>query len=307
MNNLTQTASVSGEYKFIKKTNGVVTLETDWIPNLITNIGMDRLGAPSTGVFSYCRVGTGNSTPDFTNTQLDAQIAVSAQISSAGSNVSDGAPNYGMLKTTTFTFAQGAVVGNVTEVGVGWATTGATLFSRALILDGAGNPTTLTLTSIDQLTVFYRVRMLPTITDVNGSVTLAGTSYSFVSRVSYVNSFCQRSDMFGVGESGIFTSLTGATYYADGATQGAITSGISGTNTNQIGTVTHQPYSSGTYYRDSTVTISTTQGNFAGGIRGIQTTYAGTSVFYSYFFSTPIPKDNTKTLALTFRTSWARA
>ncbi len=89
---------------------------------------------------STCMVGSGNAAPAETDTALQARASTSnINVQSNNSNVS---PRYGWRRRT-FRFAAGAAAGNLSEVGVGWTTTA--VFSRALILDGSGNPTTITV------------------------------------------------------------------------------------------------------------------------------------------------------------------
>lgn len=302
LHNLTTT--MSGEYKFeIRKPDGTIT-ETEWIPNLILNGGMDRIGT-NNALFNCCRVGAGNSVPTFTQNSLDSQIASSAT-STSGNFVNEGAPLYRTLATYTYAFAQGGVVGNISEVGVGWTATGATLFSRALILDSNGSPTTITVVADDQLVVYYRIQMVPPITDGTGSIVLGGNTYNYTIRLAYAASFATHGALFSSGE--FISSLSDVNWYPGGSTLGPITGFPSGTGSTQS-TIVVQPYVAGSYYRDAVVSYSISQGNHANGIQAFLL-YYGTSVTktirFQIHFDTPIPKTNTTILSLSFRYSWAR-
>lgn len=125
--------------------------------NLITDIGLLRLAGIIGPVYSFCRVGTGNSVPQPSDRQLDNQIGwAGAGVASAteGTNLAEG---YKWLRIT-WTFPLGAVVGNVSEIGTGWAASGETLFSRALVKDEAGNPTAITVLEDEQLRVTWEHR-----------------------------------------------------------------------------------------------------------------------------------------------------
>jgi len=125
--------------------------------NLITDIGLLRLAGRVGPIYSFCRVGTGNSVPQPSDRQLDNQIG------SAGSGVATAtegtnlAESYKWLRIT-WTFPLGAVVGNVSEIGTGWTASGETLFSRALVKDEAGNPTAITVLEDEQLRVTWEHR-----------------------------------------------------------------------------------------------------------------------------------------------------
>jgi len=301
-------AGISGEYRLVvTKPDGSISSDTGWFKNLIVNQGLDRIGNGGLNpIFQFCRVGTGTSTPVDTQTSLDAQIAASNSIGAATSNTNEGSPLYRTTLVNTCIFPQGAVVGNITEVGIGWATTGATLFSRALILDNLGFPTSVTLVAIDQLTVFYRVRLVPPLTDFSGSVTISGTPYNYTSRVASAGSFGNVQFLFTYD---YFSSPGGAVTYAAGATLGAITAyGPTGTQSGTGGSVSNGTYTNGNYYKDSNWTWSITQGNATGGIQAIRFAWGQTYQPFGFQvrFDTPIPKVNTNVLTLTMRFTWFR-
>lgn len=304
-------AGISGEYRIVvNKPDGTVSTDTGWFKNLILDQGLDRIGS-STGseyVLRYCRVGTGNSTPAVTQTSLDAQIAASNFFNTATSGTNEGAPLYRTTLTHTCVFPQGSVIGNITEVGIGWATTGTTLFSRALILDNLGFPTSITLVAIDQLTVYYRVRITPPLTDTSSSVTISGTPYNYTVRVASVASFGNLTPLFNPG---VFSGATSSPVtYAAGATLGAITAtGPVGTATGgTTGIATNLTYSIGSYYKDSNWTWSITQGNATGGIQAIRMQWGRPYATFQFQirFDTPIPKTSTNVLTLTMRFTWFR-
>ena len=309
MNNINFCTGISGEYRVVvNRADGTAT-DTGWFKNLILDQGLDRFGnSGGNVVYNYARVGTGVSTPVATQTQLDSQLAVSAGGGAAGATANEGAPLYRTTLTHTYAFAQGAVVGNITEIGIGWATTGATLFSRALILDNLGSPTSITLVALDQLTVYYRLRIVPTLTDATGSVTIASTNYNFTVRVASVASFGQ--NQYAYSSADYWTAGAGSTTYGAGATlQGVTAYGPSGSATGTDGTVSASGYTAGTYYRDSNFSWSISAGNATGGIQGLRITWGVTYLPFAYqvYFATPIPKTSTNVLNLVFRFSWARA
>ena len=300
-------SGIAGEYRMVVTKPDGSTFDTGWFDNLIVNQGLDRLGNGGLNpIFNYCRVGTGNSVPTVTQTQLDAQIAFSNTIGAATSTSNSGSPLYQTTLINTCVFPQGAVVGTIAEVGIGWATTGTTLFSRALILDNLGSPTTITLVAIDQLTVYYRVRIVPPLTDFSGSVLISSTNYNYTTRVAQVASFGTNQYMFTYD---YFSSPGASLTYGAGSALGAITSsGPTGAQTGTAGTVVNGSYTIGNYYKDSTWSWSISQGLATGGIQAIRFTWG--SIYQTFTFQlrfdNVIPKTNTNVLTLIMRFTWYR-
>lgn len=302
---------LAGEMRVVVNRPDGTIHDTGWFNNLILNQGLDRIGSATNTVIGYAQVGTGTSTPVATQVGLDSPVAGSAQQTLPNGGITNsGNPTYNSNISWFFTFAQGAVVGNITEIGVGWASgTGNTLFSRALILDNAGLPTSITVTSIDQLTVYYRLTITPPVTDLTGSVVIGGTSYDYTARVATVGSFCNSSWIFWasqIGQSGSLPYPFSSSTYGAGSVLGSITGSptlASGT----AGTVTPGTYTPGAYQRTDTWNWSTAQGNASGGIQAIVFAYGPqSSMFYQYRFDTVIPKDNTKIMSIVTRITWTR-
>jgi len=298
--------ALSGEYRLVIKRNGE-EIDTGWFKNLILNQGLDRLGTNDAVLIGYARVGTGTTAPVITNTTLEAQVAASESGPSDTTVVNSGAPNYTTLTTYEYTFTQGAVTGNISEVGVGWASTGATLFSRALIVDNTGTPTTITLTSIDQLIIYYRLNASQPTTDTTTAVTISSVSYPYTIRTAYAASFCSSISTFWYGYA--FTRLNYTLLYGNDAALGPITGSLSGTIIANSGngdvTFTYPAYTPGSYYRDSIFSVAVNKGNAVGGIGGITLTWNG-GLQNQIVLSTPIPKTNTQVLTITCRFTWAR-
>jgi len=302
---------LAGEYKIVVNKADGTTVETDWFSNLILDQGLDRIGAGWNQVIAYAQVGTGTIAPAVTQISLETPAGGSTQQTSPnGGIVNSGAPAYETTYTWSFAFAQGAVVGNITEIGVGWAATGSTLFSRALILDNLGNPTSITIVAIDQLTVFYRLKIVPPLSDITGTVTIGGTPYNYTARVAQAGSFANATWTFWasqIAQAGSLVPPRGALTYGSGSVLGAITGSptlASGTSTTSISSGTYTP---GSFNRDATVTWSISQGNATGGIQAIAFNYGvQDSMRFQYRFDTVIPKDNTKTMSITSNISWNR-
>lgn len=273
--------------------DGTRRVLADWFPNLILDGGLDRMGA-NIGYLNWCQVGSGSTAPVATQTALVNRIAGTNTAQANVSGAQASAPYYGWARRT-YRFEQGVAAGNLSEVGVGWATSGS-LFSRALILDGSGSPTTITVLSDEALDVTYELRRYPGTVDLTGTVVLDGVTHNWVSRAA------------GVTAAGVWAG-TGAMVLnfaqSFNGNIGAVTtpspSGTSGSLT-----ATDLAYSSGSYMRAATVSAGLGDSNLAGGIRSIiVTSYAGVGR-YQIQFDPAIPKDNTKVLSLTIQHTWAR-
>lgn len=149
---------LSGRYQLtVLRLDGSIKEQTPWFDNLITNAGLEMHGGLPGGTVT-CWVGTGTNAPAITDTDM-AAVAFTTSISS--SNTTQPAPySYPFWARTrhTCTFAIGAYVGTISEVGMGRGSTLTTftpLYSRSLIQDELGNTTTITLGAIDQLIVTY--------------------------------------------------------------------------------------------------------------------------------------------------------
>jgi len=151
-------SKVAGRYKIQAFVPGrPPRVLADWFPNLITDYGMDLMSGAVSGyteMWNYCSVGTGNAPPAFGNTNL---VNRKASTNSTASSLIGNEENY-IWRRITYQFPQGAATGNLAEVGIGVSSTGDRLFSRALIKDASGNPTTITVLPDEVLQVVWEIR-----------------------------------------------------------------------------------------------------------------------------------------------------
>lgn len=274
--------------------DGTRRVLADWFPNLILNGGLDRMGE-NNDYLSWCQVGSGSTAPVAAQTALVNRIAGTNAIQVATSGAQATAPYYGWRRNT-YQFDQGVAAGNLSEVGVGWDTSGS-LFSRALILDGGGRPTTITVLSDEVLAVTYELRRYPGTVDLTGTVVLDGVTHNWVSRAAGVT------DQYCWGGEGEMALYWAESYNGDiGPVTQFTPSGESG-----LLTATPLAYSSASYTRAATVSAGLNDSNLSGGIRSIVTgSSAADTSRYQIQFDPAIPKDNTKVLSLTIQHSWAR-
>lgn len=278
----------------------------DWFPNLIVNGGLDMMMAASaeTGAGTFataCQVGTGNTAPATTQTALASYLAGTSTQQSSVTGFSAGSPYYGYARRV-YRFAAGVAAGNLAEVGIARTTTTGNLLSRALILDGGGSPTTITVLGDEFLDVTYELRQYAPVDDVAFELTIGAVTHDVVARAARVTTSPWNGAMqglnqpIGLGGSGAFSTQT----------LGAVTSNPAGTIYGQdSGSYpTYGSYSAGTYYRDGVHSWGLNNGNAPGGIGSICSP-SGRGQF-QFSLDPVIAKDNTKVLTLTVRLSIAR-
>lgn len=319
---ITRKYGMQGKYRFEVRREGRLRVQTDWQPNLILDQGRVRLMQSSVAsgpasFYGYCHVGTGTSAPSVSQTQLDARVqAIQVQ----GGNIflnSSGSPNYVRSATVSYSFAQGTVTGVISEVGVGWAATGATLFSRTLLVNGNGDPAPLTLTSMDQLTVYYSFSIVPNLAPLSGAVVLESNTYTYTVYnqglgVSgyYFSSPSIASPWFTCAEQtyGIqmYVGGPGSVRSADIVTSSGY---LSGTVSPTYGPsmVRNVSLNLTTFTMTTTLIIPPSACNVSGGIKalGLFNQVANSNFPSMYYeFDTPVPKTNTKEFVVVYESQF---
>ncbi|MBD8790971.1 hypothetical protein IFR09_11335 [Pseudomonas syringae] len=267
--------------------------------NLITNGGLDRMGAFGDYIYA-CQVGSGSTPASVTDGSLVSRVAGTPAISSQSSGTSPVAPYY-TFYTKTYQFDAGTATGNISEVGVGWTQVGS-LFSRALIVDGSGSPTTITVLADEILQVTYQIRYYAPTVDVTGSLMLNGFSINWVSRAAGVTQEVYWGGVGSISE-GLFATDQFSTRAHDGDISVEVTGTPAGASSGRTSGV-DAAYSAGSYSRSASVTWAISAANFGTGIKSVLVRKGPGS--YQVGFTPAIMKTNTQTLTLTFTHSWAR-
>ena len=272
----------------------------DWFPNLVTDVGLNRIGQGA--YLTACIVGNDNTAPNVLDTWLFGFIAGTTTRQSDTYGARSTAPYYGW-KRITYRFATGAAAGNIAEVGVASGISfggGSVLFSRALVLDEFGAPTTVTVLSDEVLDVTYELRLYPTLVDATGTITITGSgTHDYLARAAAVTSSSWGS---WLGNTASLDPLGGGGLAVRNGAIGAITSSPSGSSASA--NVSNYTYGNNNLYRDGSGSYGLNYGNLSGGIRSV---YFITSLgLYQYELTPVIAKDNTKTLTLVNRISWTR-
>ena len=245
---------------------------------------------------TFCHVGTGNTAPSVSDTALQTFVASTSTVVTNTTSVQGTAPYYGS-RVTTFRFGTGVAAGNIAELGICHVgTSSGPLFSRALVLDVGGSPTTITVLSTETLDVTYELRYYPPLTDVVATgVSAFGGTYDITLRAARVTGASSWSA--GIGQQagsggGLMTLTTGAI--------GAITSSPAGT------TIDSQAWAAAAY--SATSHVRDLKGTSGIGKPGVIRSFWFTSSIgeYQLEISPTFNKLATQTLDATCRVAWAR-
>ena len=299
-------STIRGWYKLeaVNSTDGRRRFLAEF-PNLITTLGANNYASVAT-VFGCCLVGSGSAAPTVGDTGLQTFVAGTNSNGPAGITTSQSGtagPTYWGSLVVQYAFATGAAAGNLSEVGVGSTTTNGNLFSRALILDGGGAPTTITVLSTEALYVTYTLQQYAPTADVTGNVTIAGTVYAYTLRAANAGSATWAPGGAGFNHNSGALSIGTTQQNATNGAIGALTASPTGTSAAADGVVNNS-YSSGSFQLTHTASWSITVGNLSGGISALLF-QPGTHGEYQIGFSPAIPKDASHVLTLNVGHSWA--
>ena len=298
---------VAGRYRLrVGKRGQKPRIDTGWFDNLVTDVGLDFMGSGFNWL-DACKVGSGTATPTAGDTALASFVAGTTTQEVVNVTAQASPPWYGST-TITYRFAEGVAAGNLSEVGIGTdpeAITG-TLFSRALITDSNGNPTTITVLSDELLDVTYQIQLVPPTTDTTFNVTDSGpngTVHTVTLRASNVDTASGTSS-WSVGSNGFEVEIpaTSIAVKAWSGALGTIDAGPSGSQGNSTSIVT-DAYVGSSLERTGTATFGLSAANF--NIAALQFVFSGAGTWQAGF-DPVIPKTSTKTLAFDLKVSWTR-
>lgn len=287
-----------------------------WQDNLLTDAGLYGLVGINYTNTNICHVGSGNAAPTIADTALQNWVAKNS--SKVGDDFYDGSPfgarstpPYYGWKRGTYRFAAGTATGNLSEIGLGASADGTNLFTRSLIKDTNGNPTSITVLADEMLDATYEVRMYPPLDDKVYVVNISGVDYTFTIRAAKVNSgddWGYFVDHVALGHefNGNFSPSTrNQFFFRDVTGLGPLTGTVQGVSSGGVldKTTNFAPVQ-GALFRDFRVDVGTGEVTHANGVSGLEIhTTKGT---YQMTVNPPIPKNGTNNLQLIFRVSWAR-
>jgi hypothetical protein len=299
----------SGHYTIAKrkKDSDVSEIVADF-DNLITTFGITLDNAGGFWRPTYCALGTGTTAPAASNLQLEQPVLDgSGQLAWTYVNW-NGTPT--PIQETTFpyeykisavaNFTPGIVSGNLTEIGLyqGDPQTGEMkVFSRALIKDTNGNPTTLTVANDEYLDVYYYLKTSfspinqPFSINING-VARTGRVRSFIDKENVLlNS--GKPDLFQ--KPGVISFCTGKLDYAD----------VLGSWPSLF-----QTYGSAFYDHEKTYVPGNKFVDFyrtlipAEGVVSFDTIVVGHNPVHIYEFDQAVTKSASESLTISFRYNW---
>ncbi|WP_444903826.1 hypothetical protein ACJJIU_00265 [Microbulbifer sp. CnH-101-E] len=279
-----------------------------WFSNLILNQGLDKW-AGGQDIKRVCHVGAGSSTPAVTDTGLNSPLAYTEDRSSLTNGLDNsGAPF--VWGRSVFAFGEGEAAGNLAEIGVGWGTNHTDLFSRTLITDAQGNPTSLTVLPDEYLDVTYELRIYIPTEDAVGTVALGGIVYDWRARPSnadFNSTSHPTAPGWGLASPRYLSSASPLAYDGNIGDMYSRPSGNSdSTSSNNVEVA---PYVDGSFEAVWTVTYTPDKANFATGIRSVEPRlgFAGWQIEFSAQGSgDAIPKTSDKALVLTLTQSFHR-
>lgn len=282
--------------------------------NVITNAGLDRLMAGTDNfstIVRFLEAGTGTTTPTVADTTLVSPL--SPRSSGSGNFpdevqfINSGSYTYSSW-TTTRIFNDTEANGVITELGMFNAATAGIMFSRVLIKDSLGTPTSIVKTSNDVLRVRYNVRLYhPTNNNtVTGSFTWRGITYSSSIRAYGISSTQWNSNFFDVFGSWFSSRIR---FFATG-TLNDVTgtlSGWSGEILSSAQTYTNIAYTNGTFYRDFQYVLGPTAANGTGSAIAINVGASElTGPTFQQIITPGIRKTSAQTLTLRYRLALSR-
>lgn len=329
--------AVSGHFILRRIHESGAVLQELAFDNLITNIGLDRIGyAGEDGnwqnLINSVRAGTGTAPPSVSDIELGNQVAATSTVVSGSSillsdQTADRYSSYSVTRRFPFGTFSGT---NLSEVGVGWTGINppgisGSLFSRQLILDGSGSPTTVTVLSNEALDVTYEVRLYPVLNEFSGSLSFSGGgTYAYrgkaagfatgwvVNLESNIGKQTQAACLYY----GSSTAGATATYPADLNTSEGIPVGVGGSliqyYTNSVGSV--PTYVKGSYTCASSTSLGTSVANFASGICAMQLRNdisqggyrSPLQSYWTILMDDKIPKTSLNTMQVLVSQSWGR-
>lgn len=296
---------------------GIVVERVGPYPNLILDSGLDLLGSDRFTFANVMVAGSGSSEPIPAQTQLINKVGGYATSGSPGAVIKNTELGY-ISQTRVYTGGIGTFVGNISEIGIGPNTTGLGLFSRSLIKDVEGNPTTITLLSDEQLRVTYELRVYQPTGDtflgvINGHEVTIRPAVVDTLRVG--TGWTQKwkwAVYFGENDNGLPFGIplppeanAAAALAVYAGPIGSITEMPNGTpNYLNANAMIGRNYTPGSFEMELTITIPIGSGNIAGGI-GAMALVMGGAVF-QFGFSPKLPKNNENRLTFGVKYSWGR-
>lgn len=296
---------------------GTRTVISPWQGNLITDAGLNYLGSASQDNLAMCRIGTGNTAPANSDTALGAQVGTTTTEGTGSASGYDTTSRF-LWRRVARRFAAGTISGvNLAEVGMA-ASNAVSLFSRSLIKDTGGSPTTITLASDEVLDVLYELRMYLPAQDATVAATIDGSANTVTIRVTeHPTTLAAWAMMIGRRMVPDLSVPSNARYGCglEVMPAAADINGYGGSAANN-GTTSFAAYSAGTFTITVTTVLGLTNANFATGVGALLVSGQNGGIYdlrwqspygyWAYGFSPKLNKTNTRTATIVYGITWGR-
>lgn len=321
MNIKLPTVKLGGQFRLVVSKDAEckqVVKDTGFFDNLITDTGMNRIGEVTTNVGSSIAnfhnlcgrfvVGSGSAEPQFTDTALQNPVAFASSDVSLVSESSNYERGWYEI-TVLHQFGQGQAAGNLSEIGIQRTSASGPLWSRALILDGQGNPTTITVLPDDFLTCYYTLRIMIPKEDAVFNIDVDYGEDGIVPTVVTGRPLNANSSSAsrGWGLKTAATSSTGGAYlqfYTGGLASPTAGNPLGSSVASETNTFSIVPYVPDSFERYVTRTNGLNEHNG----QNLRTAKLNALMgAWQIEFDPPLQKNNTQTMQVTFGYSWARA
>lgn len=310
---------VKGRFKArVYGPDGKLRKESGWSSNVVTDLGVRMLlggstvGFSTTSVSIRCSCGSGNSAASVGDTQIQSFVAGTGSVISNSTVRNSTVSPYYVMHTWTWRFTEGQAQGNISELCVvnnsSTPTASSPAFSRALVRDAAGNPTTITVLADEFLDVTYELFLYPPSSDSSGSfnqmIDGSPAAFSYVIRASNIQTAGTPGNSSGWASSGssgvptVFANTGGQTSsYTFGGSLGGVGSAPTGARNEFTGGTTSATANYELKYRDLTFTAGLSNSN----VTFDCLRFACNLCCYQMQLSPAITKINTKTYTITIR------
>lgn len=285
--------------------------------NLITNRGLDGYGyGDDRYLINNCYVGTGMALPSVNDVGLATPLASTSGVAET-KTIAPTEPTWISTRINRYRFPVGAVVGNISEVGIG----GEYYFwSRARILDDFGNPSDITVLSNEYLDVIYTLRLHPNLNDIPFTFTLGDETYTGTARPQKI----QDSGITGTSTLSVYGGITPNSGLEinevyNGGVLGTLTQGIQNYPSKLVvgpSSWAMQAYVPGSYVRKFDCTLGIDEGNFTEGIKALSVIHRPIGNYGTIgqclrlesqiVLNKSIPKNNTNSVRITVQAKWGR-
>lgn len=287
------------------KADGITTKETGEFHNVVLDTGLQQMGVGAWA--NRCLVGTGNSTPVVSQTQLDNTLASTNTIQTSSASMNTSTKPYYYSLQITYRFGEGVAAGNLTEVGLGWTQTGQNpCWNRALIKDANGNPTTLTVLSDEFLDVTVEIRIYPAET-IGGSFDFKNKLGEVISTHTYNGYVHMVVPQVAVSNRFQFSSIN---LYANANITESPTAVITGTSlgSNSASNTTEQIISPTSMRGQMKFNLNQGLGDCTGFTINMIGVHRSTSAqaYYKALINPPITKTNEMEITWTLDLTWGR-